>query len=472
MNSGEDLLYFNGINGESGMYDLPPMTGQELASLIRGEKPPENLSELRYRRHQAGQKHFGLIEGMDPLKLAESGWGVIFPHDADPAIQEALQELIELRYGQAGERFKLFAGSRGYRPNESKTAFLARHGAGPGPVVPERVPYYLLLVGSPEQIPYQFQTQLDVQYAVGRIYFDTLQEYANYARSVVAAEKGEVRLPRQAAFFGVANDDDLATQMSAEHLISPLQAKFQSSLRDWQVRLLLSQRTTKSQLARLLGGDQTPALLFTASHGMSFPADSKRQAPHQGALLCQDWPGPHAWLGKGAIPQEFYFAGDDLSSAARSLGLVAFFFACYGVGTPGHDEFYRQAFKQRAAIAPHPFVAQLPTRLLGHPHGGALAVIGHVERAWSYSFMWDKAGAQTAAFESCLRRLFEGHPVGSAIEFINQRYAELSTVLSDRLEEIEYGEPADPYELAGMWTANNDARNYAVLGDPAVRLPV
>lgn len=412
----------------------------------------------------------GVREGVDPKRLEEAGWGVIFAHDADPAVKEALSELLALRREQAGDRFRLYEGADGYRPDEAKSQFLARHGAGPGPADPDKVPYYLLIVGSPQAIPYRFQSQLDVQYAVGRIHFDAPDEYASYVHSVVAAERGEVKLPRRLTFFGVSNPGDKATELSAKHLVTPLADKLQNHGEGWQVQKLVAADATKGRLRSLLGGDETPGLLVAASHGMSFPPGSPRQIPHQGALLCQDWPGPNQW--HQSIPQDFYFAGDDLDGNRNLRGLLSIFYASYSAGTPRNDPFSSQAFQAFSEIAPHSFVARLPTAMLSRPGGGALAVIGHVERTWGYSFLWPGTGAQTTVFEMMIERLLDGFPAGNAMEYFNERYAELATVLNNELEEIEFGKNVDPYELAGMWTANNDARSIAVLGDPAVRLVV
>ena len=478
---GEPQLCFNGVNGVDGTYGLPPMSSERLAGIIQGESNAQEaydqrfLNELKWRVSRKNESHYGVKDGVDPAKLDEAGWGAVFTHNADPAVREALSPLLDLRRSQAGERFYLFEKSNGFRVGgDDKNKFLARQGAGPGPVDPDKVPYYLLLVGSPEEIPYRFQSQLDVQFAVGRIDFGNDPEaYASYAASVVAAETGQVRLPRRLSVFGVENDDDMATRFSTQHLVSPLLEHFGEKHPRWQVEAFLKDRASKADLTRLLGGEEAPALLFSASHGMEYPSGHPQQIPHQGALLCQDWPGPEAWKGKGAVPQDYFFAGEDLPRGANLMGLMGFFFACYGCGTPLVDEFSKQAFKnERVNIAPYAFLADLPKRMLSNPGGGALAVVGHVERAWGYSFLWPGAGAQTVVFESTFDRLLNGLPVGMALEYFNERYAELSTVLADELEEIDFGVDVDPFELAGKWTANNDARGFMVLGDPAARLPV
>jgi hypothetical protein len=478
-----ELLHFNGVNATRGDYARAPLSAQELAARIRGDQPdPARLDpdeaqraelQQRYRQRQEGQ--FGVKEGVDERNLAETGWGVIFP--ADPAydpVREALSELLAWRRAQAGPRYRECAGANGYFLGESKADFLRRQGAATsGPVDPDRFPYYLLIVGDPERIPFRFQYQLDVQYAVGRLQFATLDAYAAYARSVVTAEGGSVRLPRRAVFFGVQSPDDPATQLSTRDLVEPLVQALRRNQRsaEWQIDTVLGAAAQKARLHRILGGPETPALLFTASHGVEFDPIDPRQVRDQGALLCSDWPGPRAWSHR-AIPPDFYFGADDVAADANLLGTVAFHFACFGAGTPRLDDFPHERSFQ-AAIAPHAFVAGLPQRLLGHPRGGALAVIGHVERAWTFSFSDALGARQIETFSSALRRLMlGGAPVGFALEYFNDRYAELAAGLTEDLENARFGQRIDDMALAVKWTEHNDARSYVVLGDPAVRLPL
>ncbi len=206
---GTNKLVFNGIDGATGGYLLPNLTPQDVGKLARGEKlDPQHVKELERWHDLISPRKLGPKEGVDRKNLAETGWGLIVAFDDDDqvvkrtaATLEALSPLLNLRRNQAGDRYREYTGSKAYRPEETKTDFLARHGKGFGPADPDIVPYYLLIVGDPEVIPYRFQYQLDVQYAVGRIHFDTVEEYASYAESVVAAETGQVKLPRNAVFL-------------------------------------------------------------------------------------------------------------------------------------------------------------------------------------------------------------------------------------------------------------------------------
>jgi hypothetical protein len=483
----DDLLYANGINVATGGPLLPALATGTLARVARGETlTAAELADLYDKRRQVAggedSRTHGVLAGIEPNDLRWAGWSILFAaEDAAglPAMRDALAPLLALRREQAGERYREYDGELAYSPGDSKNGWLSRAGGEPGPVDPTRTPYYLLILASPERIPFRFQYQLDVQYAVGRLWFDgpdALDRYATYAQSVVAAETGQLgglpwSLARKAAFFGVRNDGDTATGLSAEYLVKPLAAHLAADQPTWQVTTCLNEQADKIGLARLLGGDDTPALLFTASHGIGFPAGHELQRRQQGALLCSDWPGPERW--REAIPERFYFSADDVAGDARLLGTIAFHFACYGAGTPRLDDFaHRAGLSAQAQIAPCDFLAGLPQRLLGHPRGGALAVIGHVDRAWGCSFIWDGLSNQLTTFKSTLKCLAEGQRVGFATEYFNERYAELSTMLSAQIEDIKFGAEPDEHDLAGLWTANNDARSYIVIGDPAVRLPL
>ena len=471
-----DVFTFNGINGSTGQYLLPPLTPALLARVARGESlEPGHLAEIKWRQHQAQMQQLGVKAGVQAADLAQAGWSMVLAYGADPAVKEALGELIAHRQAQAARlkegRFQIYDGPRGYRQGEGKDQWLARHKVSPGPVDPDRMPYYVLLVGDPEAIPYSFQYQLDLAYAVGRIHFDTLEEYASYARSVVAAETGRVGPARRAAFWATRNRGDPATALSAEHLVAKLAERLAQDMPAWSVETMVGETATKERLAGLMGGAETPALLFTASHGLAFDRGDARQMAEQGALICQDWPGPGRT--PGPISDKHFMAAGDVGAEARLLGLVAFCFACFGAGTPRLDEYAQlnEGKRVRTEIARQAFLAALPRRLLGHPKGGALAVIGHVERAWPSSFMWQGI-PQYTVYESTLRRLMEGQPVGLAFEDFNERYAELAAGVSEDLREATYGVKLDELELCYKWMAHNDARGFAVLGDPAVRIPV
>lgn len=439
-----ELIPFpEGVDGSTGELVTGPGT-EEVSQL---------LEELRLRQGKS-RAVFG-----DPYDLSDVGWGLVFAQADSRAeeLKQRLQPLLRRRSGQAGQRFRIFQGDDGYRAGEDKVQFLARHNASLGPVEPERLPYYLLLVGNPAQIPYSFQYALDLHHAVGRIHFEADEAYTSYAEGVIAAEEASFDPNPRLALFGPRQDE--GTQLSVEHLLTPLGLSLSECCR---VEECFGDAAKKELLVQLTGGDKTPRILFTAGHGLLYRSTSPHQRPLQGALVCQDWPGPQY----GPPDPGHVFAAADVGSAARLQGLLAFFFACYSAGTPERDDFAHDGTP--GIVADNPFVSSLAQQMLAR---GALAVVGHVERVWRCSFLWRDTGSQIGPFAECLKRFVEGAPLGWALEPINQRYADFSASLRDLLENYYLDAPVDKSLLSELWMATHDARNYVVVGDPAVRLP-
>ena len=465
----DDLLVLNGIDVDTGGYLTPTLALADVARSLRGDVPPQpGLRELR-RRRQDDEDHFGVVYGRDPQDLASVGWGVVVPPDLDPAVLEALAPLLQLREEQAGDLFARLE----LRPGEDKDDFLARYGMGPSVVDPRKVPYHLLLLGSPDQVPFDVQYQLGVSYAVGRIDLEDPEAYAAYAATVVSAERGldapanGVRTPsaRRLHLFATRHPGDTPTALSASRLVEPLHGELREAARAWQVSTDVGAGATRSRLADLLTGPEAPDLLFTASHGVGGSGAGRDLA---GALVCQDWPGPFA--ARGPLDEAQYLAAHHLPTDAPVGPRVVFSFACFGAGTPSESD-YPGGPDGIGELAATGFTARLPQRMLGAPAGGALAFVGHVDRAWSCSFLWKGLAAQVTPFQSTLLALMDGARLGSAMESLTSRYAEIATELTRRMDGFRrYGKRIDDADLVGLWTATHDARAYVVLGDPAVRV--
>ena len=202
--AGAPALHTNGVNGATGR-GLPPFDPQVLFQWQRDALPiddPQSGAALR-RLHEklagkiatllgdaekaAGEAILGVIEGVDPLDPADARWGVVFHPDTPADVRAALQPLIRHRAAQCGYADPQQAVLEARR-GEDPYAFRLRHGQGHGDVDPQKLPYYLLLVGPPTQLSWRFQYGLDAQHAVGRLDFPDAAGYGAYARHLIAHE--------------------------------------------------------------------------------------------------------------------------------------------------------------------------------------------------------------------------------------------------------------------------------------------
>lgn len=414
---------------------------------------------------------YSLQFGFDPDLLSDAGWGLIFEAgtDATPYL-DALAELIEWRRNQAGERFRVFYGADGYRPGESATAWLTRHGSSLNIINPDLgMPYYLIVVGPPSSIPFEFQYSLDIVAGVGRLDFPSFSEFQAYAHSVVSYEMDQaLTSAREIELFATGHDFDRATQLFIKHVAQVLigdvgKLGHLGKKQNFLLKPTLAEQATKARLASILSHpERAPSILFTGTHGMVFGSNDQRLMENQGALVCQDWPA------YGQINAQHWFAAQDVPEDAKVHGLIHFFFACYGAGTPEFDNFRFDGAAAR--ISPFSLTARLPQKLMTHPKGGALASLGHVDRAWASSFLSSNGSSQIQGFREVIDRLLEGQRLGLATDHFNNQWGWLSTSLTSALDQKNAGLVVNDADLLALRIARDDCRNYVVLGDPAVKL--
>ena len=339
-------------------------------------------------------------------------------------------------------------------------------------------PRYLLLLGDLDQVSLETQQVLSAEALVGRLAFPTDAGYEAYVAKVLRWEDtARTREAQPRLLFYTARDGTDATEYGHRLLVEPGMEACRRQ-RDFQSVQLINDESVPGERLLSCAAERESTVLFSMSHGLGRPEGGwnslERQRQLQGAVL---------------LPGKGHLTAADIASRPFLPGGFWFCFACFSAGTPARST-YEPWLRQLAASSPDaarilaslprleepPFIAALPQAALANPEG-PLAVVGHVDLAWSYSFS-DQGRGTPSRLLGVLEALAEGRRVGSAFlrlaRFLNNTDNELTTLyLQEQMARSPGMLPrVDPAEFAALWMLRQDLANYMLLGDPAVRLPL
>lgn len=355
----------------------------------------------------------------------------------------------------------------------------------------EDQPAYLLILGDLHQVPESIDQVLGSDCYVGRLAFSTpqgepdYQRYEGYADKVLRWERSPSPTSRAQARFCTVEDGTSATALGKFALIKPALAIAKQDVQLGKLRevdyLSLEALDLVTPGELLAAMDQpNPAVLFTLSHGAGAPRSGWKSEEAQ-----------RLFQGAMSFGESGRLTGDDIRQRTFLPGGVWFMLACYSAGTPSESRFSHWLEQLRVArefspdlhavraglprVGDRPFIAALPQAALGNPKG-PLALIGHLDLAWTYSFHEQTRGAsrsRPARFLNLVKSLLRRHRVGVAFRELVRHISNINQELTTLLDRgAMTGATLDPAQLGHLWMLRQDLMGYVLLGDPAVRLPL
>lgn len=429
-----------------------------------------------------------LDTGGDPDSLRDQGWAIIAPQGiaGDRLLSQVAPLLARRASDQQRDAVDIYRVPPGMTA-PAAVQWVEHELIGNRPLAD--IPGYVCVLGGPELVSFELQQVLTGSFCTGRIAFDHEAHYQAYVDKLLRWEATPSRGQSRALFF-TARDGTAATELGHDVLMtetaSDVRARAQRARPD-DVQVFAGEDPRREADAVLAAASAVrPSLLMTCSHGLGAPRRGwgdahDRQRALQGALC----------LGRGEI-----IAADSLSRGPFLPGGLWFFFACFSAGTPARSAYHHwlrrlhelgefggeleSVLSSLPGPGVPPFVAALPRAVLANPDG-PLAVVGHLDLAWTYSFLEitpTPDRRRHRRFTGLLDLLLRGKRVGLALADLQRARHLAETDIAVSADEAERVQAASGpsleqrIRLGHRWMLRQDLDGYVVLGDPAARLAI
>jgi hypothetical protein len=441
----------------------------------------DHASAWALRSFLAPKQQFLGLESRPGLDLRDwrhkkIGWGVVLPdrddlldgeRDTGADAPAAIRRLVAAR-GDA----PVFR----YRADIAKDGRLQRyygHGksaslrvSGSRGIDDKSVPRYLLIVGSPQEIPWTFQYRLQCDAFVGRLDLDDdgLERYVDALLSEWSASERDAKTP---VLWAVDHGHPDITYLMRKVIAEKMQAALVGG--GFDPRLLTDEDARSSELYAALA-QHRPAFVLSSSHGATFPLDRTDVLKAQLGLPVDV---DHALLDINTLLQTW-----------KPSGAIWYAHACCSAGADKPSSFqglvdgHSSLGRMLAAVAEcGPCSAPLPRALLGCEHPLA-AFIGHIEPTFDWTLR-DPVTGQVMTDSMVVDTFYHGlhasprMPVAMAMDLY---YEAVAGLLMDHIDAIDaFNDNRDKNDAKSRAMQAKlmavDRLSMVVLGDPTVCLP-
>jgi hypothetical protein len=409
-------------------------------------------------------------------KHVDVGWGIVLADteatskadraqaaDAPPSIKK----LLAARAGAPVFRYRpdILAGflRRYYADGTERDIALSGSERGIGD---KKLPWYMLIVGGPHEIPWQLQYLMNTSCFTGRLDLDE-DARDRYIDALINGWNGSAPSSNAPVVWAVDQGQPDITWLMRGAIADPVAAKLRSDSQIGdKIKHLAGPPATADNLINTLKTTQ-PAFVVTTSHGLTSPLDDP-------AAMRKQLGFPVDRAGASVTP-------DKLLEAWQPDGAIWYAHACCSAGSDAGTS-YKGLVKAGSSVertleavgALGASVAPLPKALLSAKKP-ARAFIGQVEPTFNYTLRNPEnrqlltSSIQRALYDHMFRA--QPEPVGMALANCYRHVGELFAQWQELVRDVGGGVAGAREAALRAQLMAIDRQSMVILGDPTVALP-